>query len=141
MYYATVSPGAPSVKDNVREKVATDAFILLILDVQTLISKLIRDILLLLEVSGDKVPDAGCEGEADRGEEERVVVSDLLDDGSGGEGACGTGDLVADVYDGVHATELHDMATNNVSWDDTADELNHAVNDTSNSVDAIVESA
>lgn len=43
------------------------------------------------------------------------------------EGAYDTGNLIEDVHKRVHTAELLYVATNNVPWDDAADDLDHAV--------------
>lgn len=55
---------------------------------------------------GDETPDEGGHGEQDGGEEGRIVVPEFRDEGGGGEGSGRPGDLVQDVDDGVHPSEL-----------------------------------
>lgn len=75
---------------------------------------------LLLDV-GDEGPDDGGAGEEDRGEEGRVVVTEDTDEGSRCEGSGRSSDLVHDVDDGVHLTELLDVSSDDVTGDNTTD--------------------
>jgi hypothetical protein len=91
---------------------------------------------LLGELNVQAQPHSGSGGEEDGSDDERVVVSEAGNQGkSSAESTGGTGNLVEDVDQRIHSTELLDVSSDNVSGDDTADKLNHSVHDTGNTVD------
>lgn len=76
---------------------------------------------------GGKDKEKGCHGGGNG-------TSELEDQEGREEGTRGTGDLVEDVDNGVHSLQLDDIASDNITGDDTADELDHAVADTDDRV-------
>ena len=87
-----------------------------------------------LEVA-DEVPGDAGESEADGSDDEGVVVAEVRDESeSGAEGACGTGNLVEDVHQRIHPSKFLDVATDNISRNDTADQLDHTIGNTADAV-------
>jgi len=70
--------------------------------------------------------DAGT-SEKNRRDKEGVVVAESKNKIGRCEGADSTSNLIEDMDNGIHPTELVDVPTNNVPWDDTTNELNHTV--------------
>jgi hypothetical protein len=54
------------------------------------------------------------------------------------ECACGAGNLVEDVHEGVHLSQFLDVAADEISWYDATDELYHAVYNAAYTVCAIL---
>lgn len=70
-------------------------------------------------------------GEEYRGYDERIVVPEMRDQReSCAERSCRPRNFVKDVNKRVHTSQLLDIAAYKVSGDDSADELDHTVDDT-----------
>ena len=80
--------------------------------------------------------DHGGEGEEDRGDDERVIIVELGDQGQvGGEGSVGVGGFIKDVHQGIHATQFLHVVVDNVPGDDASDEFDHAIGDAGDAED------
>jgi hypothetical protein len=106
--------------------------------VDHLLEDAVVGVLLLLELSETDVlvaegpneaPSETGETEEDWREHVRVVVAELGDERRRGESTSSTGDFVEDVDKGIHATEALDITTDDVTRNDTTDQLNHTVSD------------
>lgn len=98
-------------------------------------SRLIDEGVVVLLVVGDESPYDTGRTEEDWRRDGRVVVPKLADQGSRGECTGCTSNLVHDVHDGIHLSKLLNIATDNVSRDDSSNELDHTVGDTGDDVD------
>lgn len=83
----------------------------------------------------DEGPGTGGENKEERSHGGGNSVSELEDQEGREEGSGSTGDLVEDVDDGIHSLQLDDIASDDITGNDTADELDHAVTDTNDGVD------
>lgn len=95
-------------------------------DLREVVALLVLNVGLELE-DRDEAPDEAGAREEDWRDNERVVVAQAEHKICSCKGPAGAGDLVEDVDGGIHATELVDVAADNVPRDDTPDELDHAV--------------
>lgn len=77
----------------------------------------------------DEGPGNGGEDKEERSHGGSNSCSELEDQEGREEGSSSTGDLVEDVDNGIHSLQLDDIASDDITGDDTADELDHAVTD------------
>ena len=81
-------------------------------------------------------PGDGCKGEKNGRNEEGKVVTEFGDQSQcGTEGGPSAGNLVENVDHGIHAPELLNVSTNDISRNDTANELDHTICDTGHTED------
>jgi hypothetical protein len=81
-------------------------------------------------------PRYGGSGEEYGRDDEGVIIAKARDEcKSSAKGASGPGHLIEDVHKGVHPAKLLDVSADDVSRDDAADKLNHAVHHSTHAVD------